>query len=239
MSKLKVMKKRAARVNVNEPCTKAGQSPSAQNVALLKIQNKSELLRSETVAKLELLRSHSFNAYVFASLQLRHALRVSELLNTTPGDIDALGRLRVCSLKGGAPRIVALAEFEEYVLSLARMGSMPWTGLDRFYLNRLYLKVGIQINVEGGKRRSVTHALRHISAELLGDTTEDLRYAQSLLAHKSNSQTPIYVHRKTTKVLHQEGKISRKDEAVLSSDISKERAAGDSKALGTKKKKKS
>lgn len=230
--------KKKERVSIYSPRSEAVSNSTAQNGTLCSVISPDELLGSQTMAKIEMLRSRSFDIYVFACLQFRNALRVSELLNCQAKDVDTLGRLKVSALKGSNDRVVDLAEFKDYVKSLAAQGVVPWSRMNRYYINREYLRVGLQLTVQGGVKRSVTHSLRHISAQLLGDKTEGLTFAQSLLGHKDKKNSEIYVKKKSASLLAQERSSGTKKSPETANSATKERSGGNPASLSKSKAKK-
>lgn len=232
------MSNRKKVMSVYEVPVKSDSTMTAQNGTLCESSTSEELLGTSIMAKLELLRSRSFDLHVFAVLQFRNALRVSELLNCEAKDVDVLGRIKVSALKGSNHKVIDLGEFREYVASLAKMGLVPWSKFNRFYVHREYLRVGLQLSIQGGVRRSVTHSLRHLSTQLLADQSEQKVYAQSILGHKDSKNTEVYVKTKSARLLASERQSSTKKSSKIANSEKKERSSSNSAGIPKSKAKK-
>lgn len=180
--------------------TKSVLDSSAQNVTQCAASSNLVSGISELKEAVDRIRGHNLNLHIFATIQLRAGLRVSELLSVTPGDVDQLGRIKVKGLKGSLDRVVDCGEYCDIVKANAAIGAMPWQGWNRFYIYREYKKYGVTLDVEGNKRKAVTHSLRHESALLLKDESAELSHAQGLLGHKNVTNTEHYVGRKATNI---------------------------------------
>lgn len=169
---------------------------SAQSATLCEDRKQLEALCSQVVATIEKMSLTNRTLAMFASIQLSHALRVSELLNVKVSDIDVLGRVSIRSLKGGLPRVLQMGVYTSVMLKARDLGFVPWADFNRYYVHREYLKYGLQLSIDGNRKRATTHSLRHLSVMLLDDKSSDLSFAQSLLAHSSSSNAHIYASRK-------------------------------------------
>ncbi|MHB9101481.1 MAG: tyrosine recombinase XerC [Sulfuricella sp.] len=132
-------------------------------------------------------------------------LRLSELVNLPPGQIDlAAGMVRVTG-KGGKTREVPvgrcaveavrnwlperekLARPEEYALFVGRNGARLTPRAVQYRIKQWGLKLGISANVH-------PHVLRHSFASHLLQSSGDLRAVQEMLGHANISTTQVYTH---------------------------------------------
>lgn len=182
--------------------------PSAQNDTLCDPSNQLGAVASALMERVESLKVHNLDMHIFAKTMLLGGLRVSEMLAIRAGDIDNLGRVVIRGLKGGVPRICDTGMNASQFIVWREHNYVPWRTWNRFFVYREFKKYGIQLDVEGGEKKSVTHALRHASAQIAATIDPDLSATQSLLGHKSKSNTEIYAKQKSAKVLNREGKPS-------------------------------
>jgi site-specific recombinase XerC len=73
----------------------------------------------------------------------------------------------------------------------------------------MYQKVGIKLDIAGGVRQSVTHALRHLSTQILEDKSHNMEAAKVLLGHVNTENTEIYVSQTSAKVLSKKRKARK------------------------------
>jgi integrase/recombinase XerD len=136
-------------------------------------------------------------------------LRVGELLNLRPADIDSKRMLiRVFQGKGRKDRVTLLSNKLLELLRKYYLQYHPHEYLFQGISGGRYSERSIQ-NVlkracgDAGIRKHVTmHALRHSFATHLLEHNTDLRYIQELLGHTNPKTTQIYTHI-TTKGLDQ------------------------------------
>lgn len=128
-------------------------------------------------------------------------LRISELLNLKPGDIDAgRGLIYVRAGKGKKDRVTLLSKvaylyMEEYI---KQYQPKQWlfqgrTG-DQYSsrsVNQIIKRSG---RLAGITKRISAHTLRHSFATHLLERGTDLRYIQTLLGHESSLTTERYAH---------------------------------------------
>lgn len=202
LNKIVIMKKQNIHGIVNKTLTKSVPIPPTQNVTLCETPGVPKPAILDIGSALEHLSRLSISHMVFASIQLEGALRVSELLATKAADVDKLGRLKVKGLKGSADKIVSIKEHMPFLKVYLASNYLPWENWDRFQIYRMYQKVGIKLNIEGGVRQSVTHALRHLSTQMLEDKSSTMDAAKVLLGHTNSANTEIYVKQTSAVVLN-------------------------------------
>jgi site-specific recombinase XerD len=205
-----------------EHLNKAVSIPPAQNDTLCQTGTEASALAKDVIDRVEHLRAFDLTTHIFAKTMLLGGLRVSEMLAVSPRDIDELGRIRIKSLKGGLPRLVDTGANADQFKVWRNCGYIPWGTWTRFFVYRQFKKYGIQMEVAGNEKKSVTHALRHVSAQVSATVDSDLQATKSHLGHKSISNTEIYAKSKSAKLLDLEGKTSSSKTSKTNRSNSKE-----------------
>lgn len=205
-----------------EVLTKAVSNPSAQNDTLCEAPGNTGAVAKAILDQVEHIRQFDMNTHIFAKTMLLGGLRVSEMLAITPRDIDALGRVMIKSLKGGVLRLCDTGENASQFLVWREHGYVPWRTWDRFFVYRQFKKYGIQIDVQGNGKKSVTHALRHVSAQISATVDPSLEATKTHLGHKSKTNTEIYAKSKSAKILDSERKASASQTAKTNNKRAKE-----------------
>ncbi len=128
-------------------------------------------------------------------------LRISEVLNLKPADIDSSRMLiQVKGGKGKKDRVtllsVKLLELLREYYKMYKPGEYLFTGqMGGKYSSRSAQKVLKEATRKAGIKKKVTlHTLRHSFATHLLENGTDIRYIQSLLGHASPKTTQIYTH---------------------------------------------
>lgn len=135
---------------------------------------------------------HSESLFVICSLQLKFALRISEVLNLKYSDIDFQGRAIIKGLKGSNDRIIFVSEYPMFKNINRASNELIFSHINRFYVYREYKKLGIYKLLEDNSNVSVTHFNRYLSQAVIDDKTEDLSIKRQLLGHKSSKNTFRY-----------------------------------------------
>ncbi len=128
-------------------------------------------------------------------------LRISEVLNLKPADIDSSRMLiQVKGGKGKKDRVtllsVKLLDLLREYYKMYKPGEYLFTGqMGGKYSSRSAQKVLKEATRKAGIKKKVTlHTLRHSFATHLLENGTDIRYIQSLLGHASPKTTQIYTH---------------------------------------------
>lgn len=128
-------------------------------------------------------------------------LRISEVLNLKPVDIDSSRMLiQVKGGKGKKDRVtllsVKLLDMLREYYKMYKPGEYLFTGqMGGKYSSRSAQKVLKEATRKAGIKKKVTlHTLRHSFATHLLENGTDIRYIQSLLGHASPKTTQIYTH---------------------------------------------
>lgn len=129
-------------------------------------------------------------------------LRVSEVVNLKPEDIDAERKLiHIKGAKGRKDRYTMLSEVVMEALELYLKAYQPEKWLfpgqksSSHITTRTVQRVFEDAIEKAGIEKDVSvHSLRHSFATHLLESGTDLRYIQELLGHKSSKTTEIYTH---------------------------------------------
>ncbi len=150
-----------------------------------------------------------------AMLELMYAtgLRVSELINLTPLNIDFDNKIVRCYGKGNKERIVPMGEEAIKYLKLYLDEYRPFlvkhTICDNIFLNNhgnkitrqgFFKNLKIIAEKQGIKENITPHMLRHSFATHLLNNGADLRSIQMMLGHENISTTGIYTNVSTEKI---------------------------------------
>lgn len=126
------------------------------------------------------LRDYDKKLYFLFMLQFENALRISEVLSISPTQIDRLGNVMIKGSKGGKSRIIATSVAREYLLQCRQAGICPFSDYNRFYVYRVYKRLGIGVRTQAPHRTAVTHAFRHLTAQ----AARDASFADELISEK-------------------------------------------------------
>ena len=145
----------------------------------------------------EMLRAaetSSTRDYLLLRFMWRTGVRVSEVINVTPNDLEVKNRVvNIRKAKGGRQRRVpldpdTLKMLSDYVLALNIPDDQPIFPIQR---NRVFNIVKKYGNMVGAKIHP--HTLRHSFAIHLVRSGTDLRRVQLMLGHTSLSITQVYL----------------------------------------------
>jgi len=138
---------------------------------------------------------------VMISLIYSSGLRISELLNLVPTDIDTKRMvINIRSGKGRKDRIVPLSGKVVQVLREYYKHYRPKAYLfegirgKRYSASSCRKVLKLAMERSGIKKRASLHTLRHSYATHLLESGTDIRYIQVLLGHESSRTTEIYTH---------------------------------------------
>lgn len=179
-------------MKTNSDLINANKKLSAQSNTLCEVKGASmghQLTIESIISKCKL---HSESLYTICSLQLKFALRISEVLNLKYSDIDFQGRAIIKGLKGSNDRIIYVSEYPMFKNINRNSKELVFSHINRFYVYREYKKLGIYKLLEDNSNTSVTHFNRYLSQAVIEDNSEDLRVKRQLLGHKSSKNTFRY-----------------------------------------------
>lgn len=161
----------------------------------------------------ELVTPYDYRNKAMLELMYATGLRVSELINLTPQNIDLKNHIVRCFGKGNKERIVPMGEvsckylqiyLEEYRSILTKR-----TLCDYLFLNNhgkkitrqgFFKNLKIIADKQGITENITPHMLRHSFATHLLNNGADLRSIQLMLGHENISTTGIYTNVSTEKI---------------------------------------
>lgn len=141
---------------------------------------------------LETLKSYDLNVWRIALLQFENSLRISEVLQISPADIDSLGNVKINTLKGGQMRSVSTGELRSFFLECRQNSVYPFQGISRNYVYRCYTKCGLMHVTAENRNNIVTHLFRHVAAAAIRKEGFDPSIISQKLAHKSKNTEKHY-----------------------------------------------
>ena len=125
-------------------------------------------------------------------IQMAHNLRVSEMLELGGQRINSNGSFNIYSKKSKKVITLTVYSAENYAEHFKLMGAPLNTITDRFYLYKLYKRLGFYYKRPGGKNNSVTHAIRHMTAQEIRRNKQDEDFITDQLHHKSKKSRNSY-----------------------------------------------
>ena len=143
---------------------------------------------------LEAAQTCSQRDYLLLRFMWRTGVRVSEVINVTPKDIEFKNSVvNIRKAKGGKQRRVpldteTLKMLSDYVLALNTLEDQPIFPITRAQVFNLVKKYGNMVGV-----KIHPHTLRHSFAVHLVRSGMDLRRLQLMLGHSSLSITQVYL----------------------------------------------
>lgn len=154
-----------------------------------------DYLEKEQVDELlQAAKTCSERDYLLLRFMWRTGVRVSEVINVTPSDIEFKnGVVNIRKAKGGRQRRVPLDEdtlkmLSDYILELNILEDQPIFAIKRTQVFNLVKKYGNMVGV-----KIHPHTLRHSFAIHLVRQGTDLRRLQLMLGHTSLSITQVYL----------------------------------------------
>jgi len=142
------------------------------------------------------LRIKDIALYAILDLQFHYGLRISEVLGIKLTDVSTRGFIKVKGLKGSNDRIIYPILSLKYFSVCKERGRTPFQGIDRYYVYRIYQKLGIKIYLQDNKKYAVTHIFRYLNTQHLLDSFNDLKTTQEFIGHKRAANTKIYGNKK-------------------------------------------
>jgi len=125
-------------------------------------------------------------------LMYLYGLRISEVLNITPGQISPTGHIFVQALKGGQTRFLVSIRYQAF-WNAARIGLLPLKNVySRNYYYRLFKKQGYNKKFGNNDNFSVTHYFRHRLVQDLRKHGFSDQSISRFLAHSSGKSIEHY-----------------------------------------------
>lgn len=172
--------------------TKSEPKPSAQNTKLCGSGEVVAWSPTEALATIEAVSKEDPRVGKLYAILLATGCRVSEVLSIAPHHITLSGTFAIKGSKGSGSRVFKVSEVSDYMKECKRLNVYPFATINRFYVYRLFRKLGIQHKFEGNEKYSVTHLPRHIAALEANEIKGIEGIVQDRLRHKSSKNAKFY-----------------------------------------------
>jgi integrase len=189
------MKKPKKKIKAIEPYlvrTTFEDSPSAQTTTLCRPGSRSEMAIKTAVLNIDGTKYLSSTDKVVLEFSLTYGLRISEILAITRDNLLGNGRVFINGKKRSCNRILDGFKYYEALSKFLRLFNSISQVYSRFYYYRLFLKLGISLEIPGNQHRAVTHAGRHLLSKDILRNNIDMSDLQRYIGHKSGKSTEYY-----------------------------------------------
>lgn len=178
--------------------TKKGHSnavsiPTAQTTKLCVPSTKVNTSENRLQYQEILLKNQYPTLYIVYLLQKKYSLRITEVLSIKHQNITKKGNALVLGCKGSCNKFIDLDEAKDYFIDCKKRSFNPFLLYDRYFVYRVYKKLGINSEYAYGSKVAVTHGFRYAKAQEIKEIDETLDTAQLVLGHKSQNSTKHYV----------------------------------------------
>ncbi len=137
--------------------------------------------------------------YSIGWLLFTYGMRVSEVLEIQPTHLRNGNKFFIKGKKGSGNRYVNYEPIKAYIHPIAGNTPYLFTGYSRHWVYREFKKLGLILQVQGNNRNAVTHAGRHLVAQELRSSGDDLQSIQGFYQHKNIKSTQHYANKKKSK----------------------------------------
>ena len=172
--------------------TKSVSKPTAQTTTMCEPGRVPGDTGQTVEAALEKVRKQSKSVRAVVELQARYGLRISEVLNIKWNHIKDNQVVVIKGLKGSGDRIVHVFENWHYLSFCRKYQVNPFESLNRFFLYRLYKKVGFIYKSGNSGKYSITHSFRHKVVDQLRKNDIKDETTAKFIGHKSVVNTANY-----------------------------------------------
>lgn len=172
--------------------SKSGMTTAAQIEKQLQDRSYPDSENFISKQKLEVIKKENRQLFYLISFMSATACRVSEALNIGPWDITSDGFVKINTLKRGKPRIVNSGMAADFMVRSAQNGVKPFDGMNRFAVYRYFKRYGIETQLKGRKKKTVTHLPRHLVAQQIQRAGMDIELSKQALGHNSIKSTGFY-----------------------------------------------
>ncbi len=174
--------------------------PSALNINIRKPHTLPTVLSKNEISKILMVTTNLKHKTLLLMIYSA-GLRLGEVLNLTPADIDLQSmRIHIRNGKGKKDRYVRLSENTRELLRLYYLEYHPKDYIFAGRHGNKYNPRSVQNVLKAAlakaniKKPATVHSLRHSFATHLLDEGNDIRYIQALLGHQKLETTQIYTH---------------------------------------------
>ena len=176
----------------NQSRVRSVPSPSAQANHLCAGSTDLDLLYNTAVHAIDKMMMECMPLACILELQLLYGLRVSEVLAIHSNDILSSGHVMVKGLKGSESRLIIAVKTAEWLQDQKNKGRYIFMDFNRYYLYRLYKKLGLSAQFRNRRKKSVTHLFRHMLIKSFKHQKINIHESQRFIGHKAKTSTEVY-----------------------------------------------
>lgn len=174
-------------------------NPSAQSTKLLHHNQLPESALTTACERLMVNTCVPEFERLLIELMYLNGLRVSEVLKIQGGDIISRNSFIIRASKGSSDRIGYVVHNVQLFSSFAGSACYLFDCFSRFYIYRLFKRVGLSSEIIGNRNRAVTHSLRHQRIESIQSASSNVVGTAQLIGHKNVKSTAHYLSHTTKK----------------------------------------
>jgi integrase len=132
-------------------------------------------------------------------LQYESGCRLSEAQLIEFSSIMKNGDIKLKATKNSQDRIVSSGRCADYMQKCRKDKKNPFQTFNRFFIHRLYKKLGIVFQSEKSKKQSTTHAMRHLKVKELREQKIENELISNSIGDKNQKNQEHYGKEKTRK----------------------------------------
>ena len=146
--------------------------------------------------KLRMMRNRNVDEVLIHAIALmfQSGCRVSSILNLSPADITANGRVILRQGKGSNPLILVPSFEPQWWLEIRTSGFNPFFYLNYMRIYRTFKDYALTMPDSFGTKDAVTASARKTAAQDVFEDTKDIEIARQTLGHKKISSTEFYIN---------------------------------------------
>ena len=145
--------------------------------------------------KLQMMRKRNVDEVLIHAIALmfQSGCRVSSILNLSPADITANGRVILRQGKGSNPLILVPSFEPQWWQEIRTSGFNPFFYLNYMRMYRTFKDYALTMPDCFGSKNAVTASARKTAAQDVFDVTKEIEIARQTLGHKRVSSTEYYI----------------------------------------------
>lgn len=146
--------------------------------------------------KLQMMRNRHVDEVLIHAIALmfQSGCRVSSILQLSPADITANGRIILRQGKGSNPLIIVPSFEPHWWLEIRKSGFNPFFYLNYMRVYRTFKDYALTMPDSFGTKNAVTASARKTAAQDVYAETKEIAIAQTALGHKRSSSTEYYIN---------------------------------------------
>ena len=147
-------------------------------------------------AKLQMMRNRHVDEVLIHAIALmfQSGCRVSSILNLSPADITANGRVILRQGKGSNPMVIVPSFEPHWWQEMRQSGFNPFFYLNYMRVYRAFKDYALTMPDSFGTKDAVTASARKTAAQDVFDVTKEIELAKTTLGHKRVSSTEYYIN---------------------------------------------